>query len=303
MVIVGNTLGRGAHSMFAVLVTALWLLVALMLGTLMIPAAAKGASTGDPTSSTTDALDAAPVTISYGTGSSQYYLAWLPPQPTTRTAVALLHGGFWISGSPSATAPLNRKLYEAGIPSFSIGYRLATSAKWPAQRTDTQAALDDIKRRAGEFEIDPRSVALIGSSAGGQIALSIASGMGRADICAAVTYSAPTSMNVVRADGAGDYRRQMLATASTKLAPTAKLTRSATVPYTPSRTDAPTMLFAGQSEWMPYRQSSLYVQAYKDTGLEVRPVILSGVSEHAMKYALSQPIVWRLTMEFIDKHC
>ncbi|MFI7585897.1 alpha/beta hydrolase [Spongisporangium articulatum] len=305
-----DTIRRGAahHGRTGALL-ALSLLIVILAVSLLEPGWAHGADDGsnsafagdDPNA--TAAATATPVTVQYGKDARQYYLAWIPPQPTTRTAVVVVHGGYWIGGSPTSVSGLNKKLYADGIPSFSVGYRLAEEAKWPAQRTDVLAAMSDIKSKADSYAISPRRVALIGSSAGGHIALAIASTEGAKATCAAISYSAPTSIDLAQSDAGGDARRDRLATAAQRLAPTVKQKKTANLPVSPSSSDAPALLFAGQREWLPYVNSSLYVNAYKGTGLAVQPVILSAVSEHAQAYALNMPLVWRMTTKFLDEHC
>jgi acetyl esterase/lipase len=158
--------------------------------------------TEPPLSSTTaepvDAVEAA-----YGTHPRQRYLAVLPPTPTGgRPAVIVVHGGFWIRGDATGSSyEINRRLYELGYPSFAVNYRLAQDAPWPAQRDDVFAALGHIREHAREYGVDPERIAAVGPSAGGHLALWLAShGQGRESVRAVVAYSAPTNAARIQSD-------------------------------------------------------------------------------------------------------
>lgn len=264
-------------------------------GTLAAPAARAGdtAARRTPTSPQ----------LYYGGRATQTYDAWIPPVPSTRMAVVTVHGGSWVRGSTAGMAVFNRRLYALGIPSFSVDYRRADEAEWPAQNLDVVRALADIRSRAASYGIDPHRIALIGSSAGGHISLSVASIQGRAATCAVVAYSPPTSIRLVQSQAAKGYREEQLARRATQLAPTRAQARSATLPATPSRTDAPALLFAGTQEWVLPRNSQRYVAAYRHVHLDVRLVLRRGDGRHANAYAASTPSVWTSTLSFIRTHC
>jgi acetyl esterase/lipase len=83
----------------------------------------------------------------------------------------LIHGGGWGSGDKAADlGALSKPLTEAGIAWFSINYRLAPQHPWPACFEDVQAAIRWVKANAATRNADPQRIALIGYSAGGQLA-------------------------------------------------------------------------------------------------------------------------------------
>jgi acetyl esterase len=98
--------------------------------------------------------------------------ASLPRGKTNSPAVIIVHGGGWVGGSRRATvAPLFQPLTDAGFAWFSISYRFATSAiQFGVAIDDVQSAIRFIKSHAAEYRIDPSRLALIGESAGGQLA-------------------------------------------------------------------------------------------------------------------------------------
>jgi alpha-L-fucosidase 2 len=87
-------------------------------------------------------------------------------------AAILVHGGGWVRGNRRAeVAPLFQPLTDAGIAWFSISYRLATDPiQFGVAIHDVEAAIRFVKSHAAEYNIDPARVALIGESAGGQLA-------------------------------------------------------------------------------------------------------------------------------------
>jgi acetyl esterase len=87
-------------------------------------------------------------------------------------AVILVHGGGWISGDRRIdVGPLFKPLREAGFAWFSISYRFATDIlHFGVAIEDVESAIRFVKTHASEFNIDARRIALIGESAGGQLA-------------------------------------------------------------------------------------------------------------------------------------
>ena len=143
------------------------------------------------------------IRVSYGDHAQQSYRAVLPEgADMDRPAVVVLHGGSWVAGEATGpTFKINQLLYDEGIPSFAVDYRLARVAPWPAQRSDVFAAVADIRSRAREYGINPDRITAVGSSAGGHLALWLASfGSGAERVRGAVAFSAPTSIARIRSD-------------------------------------------------------------------------------------------------------
>jgi pectinesterase len=82
----------------------------------------------------------------------------------------IVHGGGWSSGDKQRNiTPLFEPLTKANFTWFSINYRLAPANRWPACFEDVQAAIRWVKAHAADYRGDPRRIALIGYSAGGQL--------------------------------------------------------------------------------------------------------------------------------------
>ncbi len=84
--------------------------------------------------------------------------------------VLVIHGGGWESGDSTQLSALNSVLARWGMAVFAINYRLAPKDKWPAPLEDAQAAVAFIRDRASDFGISPKRWAVLGRSAGAQIA-------------------------------------------------------------------------------------------------------------------------------------
>jgi acetyl esterase/lipase len=83
----------------------------------------------------------------------------------------VVHGGGWNSGDKQREITvLYGPLTKADFTWFSINYRLAPTNRWPACFDDVQTALRWVKSHARDYKGDPNRIALIGYSAGGQLA-------------------------------------------------------------------------------------------------------------------------------------
>jgi acetyl esterase/lipase len=108
--------------------------------------------------------------------------------------VVVIHGGGWDGGDRAQLADLNHWLARRGFAVAAIDYRLAPQAIWPAQRDDTLAALNFLKRQAVELGVDAERLVLFGRSAGGQIASAVGYGSADPAIRGVVSFYAPHDM-------------------------------------------------------------------------------------------------------------
>ncbi|OAQ37914.1 hypothetical protein A5893_16210 [Pedobacter psychrophilus] len=84
--------------------------------------------------------------------------------------VILLFGGGWKSGDKSMCNPQARFFAEKGYVAVSVEYRLSPEAKYPAAVLDVKEAIRWIRSHTKEYNIDPYHIAVLGRSAGGQLA-------------------------------------------------------------------------------------------------------------------------------------
>ena len=93
------------------------------------------------------------------------------PPATALPLVVMIHGGSWRGGSRRDLPDLNRYLAARGFAVAAVSYRFAPADPHPAASNDIHAAIQFLKSNASRLGIDPTRIALIGRSAGGQLAL------------------------------------------------------------------------------------------------------------------------------------
>jgi acetyl esterase len=105
-------------------------------------------------------------------GTSLRLDASIPDGSGPFPAAIIVHGGGWVRGDKKLdVAPLFKPLSDAGIAWFSINYRLANDPLlFGIAIDDVEEAIRFVKDNAREYRIDPDRIALIGESAGGQLA-------------------------------------------------------------------------------------------------------------------------------------
>ena len=87
-------------------------------------------------------------------------------------AIIYIHGGGWVQGNKSELSDVAQLYAKRGIAGFSIDYTLAKTnqSAWPQNIEDVIAALSYIKNNAATYHVDPNRIAVLGSSAGAQLA-------------------------------------------------------------------------------------------------------------------------------------
>jgi len=111
--------------------------------------------------------------IEYGKAGGERLLldAHVPDGAGPFPVVVIVHGGGWTGGDKQKDITLLfEQLNKANFTWFSVNYRLAPANRWPACFEDVQAAIRWVKTHAAEYKGDPQRIALIGYSAGGQLA-------------------------------------------------------------------------------------------------------------------------------------
>lgn len=87
-----------------------------------------------------------------------------------RTAVVIIFGGGWRSGSRDQHYPLAEALAERGYVCFTPDYRLSTEALYPAAVYDVKSSIKWVRANAKKYHVDPDRITILGFSAGGQLA-------------------------------------------------------------------------------------------------------------------------------------
>ena len=87
-----------------------------------------------------------------------------------RPAVLMLHHGGWTAGDKSTLSAQAQRLARAGFVVGNANYRLAPKSLFPASAHDARCALSFMRAHAAELHLDPNRVALLGYSAGANLA-------------------------------------------------------------------------------------------------------------------------------------
>ena len=88
----------------------------------------------------------------------------------TFPAVLLIHGGGWLTGSKENERVMAQHLALHGYVGISVAYRLGFEATYPAGVNDLKDAIRWMRKHAKKYNINPSKLAVLGASAGGQLA-------------------------------------------------------------------------------------------------------------------------------------
>ncbi|EDL57356.1 alpha/beta hydrolase [Gimesia maris] len=103
--------------------------------------------------------------VSYGPSKMNKLDFWQAEGDGPRPLLVYIHGGGWIGGDKDRVRNIQPFL-DKGISFASINYRLTGEAPLPAPVHDAARAIQFIRSKAGEWNIDKERIALTGGSAG-----------------------------------------------------------------------------------------------------------------------------------------
>jgi acetyl esterase len=136
-----------------------------------------------------DALRSVQASVSVPQPAADIEDRWIPGGPTGEVHVRIvkprgvtgvlpviihMHGGGWILGDKYTHERLNRELanaVEAAI--VSVNYTPAPEAQYPTQKEQAWAVLEWAAANAREFHLDGSRIAVVGDSAGGNMAAAL----------------------------------------------------------------------------------------------------------------------------------
>jgi acetyl esterase/lipase len=237
------------------------------------------------------------VTFAHPDGVSLELDAYIPSGGSAGPALLLIHGGGYRSGDRSEwTGEARRLASEDGIVAVTVDYRLTPEFHFPAQLEDVQSAVRFLRENAADFHVDPTRIGALGGSAGGHLALLLAT-TGSGDltkgtrIAVAASWSAPTDLETLQ-----NGTSLGLLGCSFQACPDKWKEAS---PFDQvDESDAPMYLAVSTNERVPSDQDTRMASKCESLGVPVQLHLVPG-SGHARAY---EDVVWDETLKFLEDH-
>ena len=215
------------------------------------------------------------------------------PHAAPTGAVIFVHGGGWSSGNRTWYRAQGRKAATHGWVAASIDYRLAPAHPFPAALDDVRTAVAWVRAHAPELGVDPDRIALVGGSAGGNLAL-LAGTTGVAGVRGVVAWSPPTDLTSLGGRTLSPLVRDYLGCRAATCAANAR----AASPLAQLRDDAPPMLVANSThEMIPLAQATAFARRARERGVDVDLRVIDG-TKHSTQYGA---VIWPATVRFLER--
>ncbi len=104
--------------------------------------------------------------VSYGPHDRNVIDFWKAPGDGPRPLMVYIHGGGWVGGDKKQDTARYQPFLDKGISCAAINYRLSGEHPLPAPVHDAAHAIQFIRSKATEWNINPDRIALTGGSAG-----------------------------------------------------------------------------------------------------------------------------------------
>jgi acetyl esterase len=200
-----------------------------------------------------------------------------------RPAIIVIHGGSWTRGDKADLAwrAVCQWLASVGYPTFSVDYRLAPAAIFPAAIDDVKAAVRWLREKpqVDRFNLDPDRIGAFGGSAGGNLAALLGtegdgSQTSGARVAAVVDMSGPADLTGVAVTD--DFVPVQLAYLGCATESDCADARAASPVYQVDPTDPPFFIAHSTVEKIPLKQSELLVAQLRDAGIDTDFVKVDG---------------------------
>jgi len=103
--------------------------------------------------------------VAYGPDPMQFVNVWLAKSEAPTPVLVMIHGGGWCGGNVDEVLKEEGYL-SRGISVVSVEYRRTPGSPLPAPVMDAARAVQFIRSKAGEWNLDKTKLALLGGSAG-----------------------------------------------------------------------------------------------------------------------------------------
>ncbi|MBD3676282.1 MAG: alpha/beta hydrolase [Planctomycetaceae bacterium] len=204
-----------------------------------------------------------------------------------RPVIVFIHGGGWRNGDKKSgrgrLLPFVRSGEYAGV---SVGYRLTDEAQWPSQIHDCKAAIRWIRAHAGEYNLDPEKIGIMGTSAGGHLVAMLGTSGGLESlegelgqhndedsrVTCVVDFYGPTEMLTMGKSPGLDHNAPGSPEAKLLGGPiqeVKEIARQASPITHVSKDDAPFLIIHGTNDpLVPFEQSTRFQKKLKEAGVE-----------------------------------
>lgn len=104
--------------------------------------------------------------ISYGPHPRNVLDFWKAEGDGPRPLLVYIHGGGWVGGDKKRDTSAIKPFLDKGISCAAVNYRLTGESPLPAPVHDAARAIQFLRTKAAEWNIDTKHIALTGGSAG-----------------------------------------------------------------------------------------------------------------------------------------
>lgn len=104
--------------------------------------------------------------VAYGPFPADRVDFWQAPGEGPRPLLVYIHGGGWVAGTKILQAESIQPFLDKGISVASVEYRLTGEAALPAPVHDAARAIQYLRTKAKEWNINSKRIAVTGTSAG-----------------------------------------------------------------------------------------------------------------------------------------
>ena len=146
-----------------------------MLSTLILAAATAALlATGQLSAAEYEMMNHADLVFAEHDGTKLVGDLYLPKGRSKAPVLVAVHGGGWQIDNKQFYRYWGLFLARAGYAVFAVDYRLGKPGVYPAAVYDVKAAVQFIRAKAADYDLDPDRIGLIGDSAGAHLAAIVA---------------------------------------------------------------------------------------------------------------------------------